>query len=56
MELNLIIADKNRAQLIDELKRMRDFGATQVNVHFPATSAREEIEGAKRFRDVMDAF
>lgn len=56
LELNLIVGDKNRAQLIDELTRMRDFGATQVNVHFPATSAREEIEGAKRFREVMDAF
>ena len=56
MELNLIVGDKNCAQLIDELRRMRDFGATQVNVHFPATSAREEIDGAKRFRDVMDAF
>lgn len=56
MELNLIIGDKNKAQLLDELRRMRDFGATQVNVHFPARSAAEEIEGAKRFREVMDAF
>jgi alkanesulfonate monooxygenase SsuD/methylene tetrahydromethanopterin reductase-like flavin-dependent oxidoreductase (luciferase family) len=55
MELNLIIGDKSKVQLLDELKRMRDFGATQVNVHFPAKSAREEIEGAKRFREVMDA-
>ena len=56
MELNLIIGDKNRTQLLDELKRMRDFGATQVNVHFPAKTAREEIDGAKRFREVMDAW
>ena len=56
MELNLIIGDKSRTQLLDELKRMRDFGAMQVNVHFPATSTREEIDGAKRFREVMDAW
>jgi len=56
MELNLIVGDKSKAQLLDELKRMRDFGATQVNVHFQAKTAGEEIEGAKRFREVMDAF
>ena len=56
MELNLAVADKSRAQLVDEIRRMQDFGAKQVNVHFPATSARDEIEGLQRFRDVMDAF
>lgn len=55
MELNLLTADKTRDQLIAEIRRMRDFGATQVNVHFPAQSTREEIDGLKRFREVMDA-
>ncbi len=56
MDVSLVVADKSKAQLIDEVKAFRELGATYINAYFPASSAKGEIEAMKRFRgEVMDS-
>jgi probable F420-dependent oxidoreductase len=57
MEMSLVADGKNRNQMIEEVKRIRDFGAKQINVRWDGLkSIAENMEAIKRFREVMDAF
>ena len=56
MEMNLLVEAKSRQQLMDEVKEMRDMGASQFNVRFAADSDAGQIEALRRFREVIDAF
>lgn len=56
MDVSLVVGNKTRSQLIDEVGAFRELGATHINAYFPASSAKGEIDSMRRFRsDVMDA-
>ena len=56
MDVSLVVGEKTRQELIDEIKAFRELGATYINAYFPPSSAKGEIEAMKRFRhEVMDA-
>jgi hypothetical protein len=55
MDVSLLVEDKSRATLLDEIKGFAELGATHINAYFPPSSARAEIEAMKRFREVMEA-
>lgn len=57
VEMSIYADGKGKAELIDEVKRTRDAGAHQIHVRWDSLkSIPENIEGIKRFREVMDAF
>lgn len=57
VEMSLYTDGLNRSQLIDEVKRIEEFGARQINVRWDnLKSVEENIEALKRFREVMDLF
>jgi probable F420-dependent oxidoreductase len=56
MQTTLWVEDKNRQQLLDEIKVMRDMGAVEINVRFAADSVSGHMEAIQRFREVIDAY
>ncbi len=57
VEMSIYADGKDKAELIDEVKRTRDFGAHQIHIRWDGLkSVKENIEAIKRFREVMDAF
>ncbi|MBM3345074.1 MAG: LLM class F420-dependent oxidoreductase [Betaproteobacteria bacterium] len=57
VEMSIYGDGRSKAELIDDIKRVRDFGAHQVHIRWDdLSSIRDNIEGIRRFREVMDAF
>ena len=57
MEMTLAIAGKNTAQMLDDAKRLRDFGVTHAQVRWENVSPQDDLEVLKRFAgEVMAKF
>lgn len=56
MQTTLWVEDRSKQQLLDDIKIMRDMGASEINVRFAADSIAAHMDAIERFRSVIDAY